>query len=105
MIPVDRCAEDCIEQWVLLLQACKFQVLYIPGKVHIADSLSSCLKMISVSTSSSDLAGEVEEHIMCFVAIGATLNTVTTREVERAASEDEEMEEVQQCSETGRWQN
>ena len=63
MIPVDRCAEDCIEQWVLLLQACKFQVLYIPGKVHIADSLSSCLKMISVSTSSSDLAGEVEEHI------------------------------------------
>ena len=104
MIPVDRCAEDCIEQWVLLLQACKFQVLYIPGKVHIADSLSRCLKMTSVSAPSSDPAGEVEEHI-CFVEIGAMLNAVTTREVERAANEDKEMEEVQHCSETGRWQN
>lgn len=90
-----------IERWVLRLQAYKFRVIYIPGKSNIADSLSRLLQTTS-STTSSELAKEAEEHVH-FVASNATPNAVTTKELEDASREDEELQEVRRCIDTGRW--
>ncbi|KAK7102592.1 hypothetical protein V1264_020788 [Littorina saxatilis] len=91
-----------IERWVLRLQAYTYNVIYIPGKENVADSLSRLLQ--SSTTSPSVLAEEAEAHVH-FIASSATPNAVTAEEIDQAASEDDELQAVRQCLETGRWEN
>lgn len=94
-----------VERWVLRLQAYNFRVIYIPGKANIADPLSRLLaKTTTPSTSEIDLAEVAEAHVH-FVATNAAPGALTAEEIDEASAEDEELEQVRNCIETGRWQN
>ncbi|KAL8624718.1 hypothetical protein ACOMHN_002413 [Nucella lapillus] len=47
---------------------------------------------------------EAEKHVH-FIAASATPGAVMTETIDQAAAEDEELETVRQCIETGHWQN
>ena len=81
------CAPKSIERWVLRIQPYNFKVKYKPGANNIADSLS---RLLSKNRGDSKHAKEAEEHVR-FVAILAKPNGITTREVEQASAEDEEL--------------
>ncbi|KAL5013851.1 hypothetical protein ScPMuIL_008121 [Solemya velum] len=89
-----------IHRWVLRLQSYKFKVVYIPGRDNIADSLSRLLepKEGNPQTSTDD-----SDNYIHFVAINATPNALTTKEIERASSEDEEISEIREIIETNQW--
>lgn len=79
-----------IERWVLRLQLYDLQVIHIAGKYNIADPLSRLLGDTARKTAHAHGA---EEYVR-FVAVQATPRALTTREVERASAEDEELSEV-----------
>ena len=89
-----------IEQWVLRMQPYNFKVIYKPGANNIADSLS---RLLSKSRGDSKHAKEAEEHVR-FVAILATPNGITTREVQQASAEDEELCEIGKCIDGTPWE-
>ena len=60
---------------------------YKPGAKNIADSLS---RLLSKNGGNSKHAMEGEEYVR-FVAIALTPKAMTTREVEEASAEDEEL--------------
>lgn len=82
-----------IERWVLRMQPYKFEVKYQPGPKNIADPLSRLVKKMETEAKQSSQA---EEYVR-FVAVSATPNAMTTREVEEASAEDEELLAVRQC--------
>ena len=90
-----------IERWILRLQPYKFQVKYLPGKQNIADPLSRLLQANEQAESSS--ARKVSDEFVRFVAVTATPQAMTTREIEEASSEDREFVELRQCIKDGSW--
>ena len=82
-----------IERWVLRMQPYKFKVKYQPGPKNIADSLS---RLVSSMESGSKRSSQAEEYVR-FVAVLATLSAMTTREVEEASGDNEELSAVRQC--------
>ncbi len=93
-----------VERWVLRMQPYTFTVRYVPGKANIADPLSRLQQPSVQGPKPTELGEEAEEYVR-FVAISATPRALTTREVERASAEDEELEEVRRCIETNKWDN
>jgi len=89
-----------VERWVLRLQPYQFRVVHVPGTKNIADPLSRLLKTDVLSK--SKLGDQAEEYVR-FVAISATPKAMTTREVERASADDDELQEVRECIDTGKW--
>ena len=89
-----------IERWILRLQPYKFQVKYLPGEQNIADPLSRLLHANRQAESSS--AHEVSDEFVRFVAVTATPQAMTTREIE-ASSEDRELMELRQHIKDGNW--
>jgi hypothetical protein len=89
-----------IERWVLRLKPYQFRVVYIPGPRNIADPLSRLLK---------DTTTEVHQHgaeeYVRFVAVNATPNALTTREVEEASAIDDELREVREAIKTGHFES
>jgi len=71
-----------IERWILRLQPYKFKVKYLPGELNIADPLSRLLHTNRQAESSS--AHEVSDEFVRFVAVTATPQAMTTREIEEA---------------------
>lgn len=86
------CARN--ERWVLRLQPYDF---HIPGKNNIADSLSRLLGETAVNESHTH---EVEEYVR-FVAVNATPNAMTRREVDEASATDEELRQVRNAIRSG----
>ena len=70
---------------------------HVPSSQNIADCLSRLTK-IPASTHT----GATEDPLR-MVAVNATPRAMTTREIERASAEDEELTEVCQCWKTGDW--
>ena len=66
---------------------------------NIADSLS---RLVGDNDVSSKPTPEAEEYVR-FVAVSATRNAMTTREVEEASAEDEELAEVRKCINGTSW--
>ncbi|KAK3717696.1 hypothetical protein QZH41_001100 [Actinostola sp. cb2023] len=91
-----------IERWVLRLQPYKFKVTYIPGKQNVADSLSRLTQMGEDRPSPEEIGAE---EFVRFVATTATPQAMTTREVEEASAEDEELCELRECIKAGQWKN
>ena len=89
-----------IERWVLRLQPHEFKVIRLPGKKNIADPLSRLLKVDMAQQ--SEFSKMAEEHVR-FVAINSTPNAMTTHDVERASSDDAELQQLRECIHTGRW--
>ena len=90
-----------IERWILRLQPYKFQVKYLPGEQNIADPLSRLLHGNGQAESSS--AHKVSDEFVRFVAVTATPQAMTTREIEEASSEDREFVELRQHIKEGNW--
>ncbi|KAK3733402.1 hypothetical protein QZH41_002706 [Actinostola sp. cb2023] len=91
-----------IERWVLRLQPYKFKVTYIPGKQNVADPLSRLTQMGEDRPSPEEIGAE---EFVRFVATTATPQAMTTREVEEASAEDEELCELRECIKAGQWKN
>ena len=53
-------------------------------------------------TQQSEFSKMAEEHVI-FVAINSNPNAMTTHEVERASSDDAELQQLRECIDTGRW--
>ena len=89
-----------IERWVLRLQSFDYRVKYISGTQNIADSLSSLVPKFVKSQNNND---DTEEYIRS-VTIAATPIAVTTREIERASENDDELSGVRKCIISGHWE-
>ena len=88
-----------IERWVLRMQPYKFKVIYQPGPKNIADLLS---RLVSREESGSKHSSQAEIYVR-FVAISATPTAMTTREVEEASAEDEELSAIRRCINGESW--
>ena len=71
-----------------------------PKKNNIADPLSRLLKVDMAQQ--SEFSKMAEEHVR-FVAINSTPKAMTTHDVERASSDDAELQQLRECIDTGRW--
>ena len=90
-----------IERWTLRLQPDKFKVKYLPGGQNIADPLSRLSQTGGpVKTS---LAHKISDDFVKFVAVTVTPKAMTTREIEEASAEDEELIELRACIDDGSW--
>ena len=82
-----------IERWILRMQPYKFTVRYQPGPKNIADPLS---RLVNSKETGNKHSSQADEYVR-FVAISATPSAMTTREVEEASADDEELSEVRKC--------
>ena len=87
-----------VERWVLHLMPFRYTVRHVPSGQNIADCLSRLIKIPAVSHCNT-----MAEEYVRMVAISATPSAMTTREIERASAEDEELTEVCKCWKTGDW--
>ena len=83
---------------MLRLMPFKYTVRHVPSGQNIADCLSRLIKIPASSHNSST----AEEYVR-MVAISATPCAMTTREIERASAEDEELTKVCKFWKTGDW--
>ena len=86
-----------VERWVLRLMPFKYTVRHVPSGQNIADCLS---RLTKIPASARD--GVTEEYVR-MVAVNATTQAMTTREIERESAEDVELTEVRRCWKTGDW--
>ena len=89
-----------IERWVLRLMPYRFTVKAIPGKVNIADYLSRLTHISKLRSS-----GQESDLFVKFIAVEATPKGITTRQIEEASREDEELSAVRQCISVNKWDN
>ena len=69
----------------------KKKKIHVPGKNNIADPLSRLLKVDMAQQ--SEFSKMTEEHVR-FVALNSTPKAMTTRDVERASSDDAELQQL-----------
>ena len=82
-----------IERWVLRRQPYKFKVRYQQGPKNIADTLS---RLVTDEDGGGKHSSQAEQFVR-FVAVSATPSAMTTREVEKASAEDEELSAIRKC--------
>lgn len=88
-----------IERWVLRMMPYKYKVVHIPGTKNIADALS---RLVKQSPPSDSLSKAAEDYVR-FIAVEATPDALTPKEVEIASAQDEVFAEVRECIATGDW--
>ena len=86
-----------IERWVLRVQPYAFKVRHIPGTQNIADPLS---RLLPDHNKSDQHEHEAETYVR-FVAVAATPQAITTREIEEASAEDEELCRIRNSVQAG----
>ena len=89
-----------IERWVLRLQQYDFSVIHRPGRENVADPLS---RLLNRKVEPDNQQWFPEEYVR-FVALGATPTALTTREIEEASADEEELREVRKPIATGRFE-
>ena len=89
-----------IERWVLRLQPYDFSVIHRPGRENIADALS---RLLHRKVEPDNHQRCTEEYVR-FVVVSATPTALTTREIEEASADDEELKEVRKAIVTGRFE-
>ena len=77
---------------------------YIPGKQNITDPLSRLSQLRETVQPSKPPPNDAEEFVK-FVAVSATPKAMTTREIERASAEDNELSELRRCITTNQWES
>ena len=93
-----QCAR--IERWVLRLQPYDFSVIHRPKRENIADSLSRLLRR---KVEGGNHQWCTEEYVR-FVAVSTTPTALTTRKIEEACADDEELREVRKAIAMGRFE-
>ena len=81
------------------MQPYKFKVRYQPGPKNIADALS---RLVTSEDGGSRHSSQAEQYVR-FVAVSATPSAMTTREVEKASAEDEELSAIRKCIDGESW--
>ena len=81
------------------MQPYKFTVRHQPGPKNIADPLS---RLVNSKETGNKHSSQADEYVR-FVAISATPSAMTTREVEEASADDEELSEVRKCINRKPW--
>ena len=89
-----------IERRVLILQAYDFSVIHRRGRKNIADPLS---RLLHERVEPHNHQRCTEEYVR-FVAVSARPTALTTREIEEASADDEELKEVRKAIVTGRFE-
>ena len=87
-----------VEKWVLRLMPFKYTVRHVPSGQNIPDCLS---RLAKIPTSSQ--CNDISEEYVRMLAISATPRAMTTKEIERASAEDEELTTIRKCWKTGDW--
>ena len=75
-------------------------MIHRPGREYIADPLSRLLHR----RVEPDNHQQCTEEYVRFVAVSATPTALTTREIEEASADDEEVKEVRKAIATGRFE-
>lgn len=89
-----------IERWVVRLQAYKAKVIFRPGKMNIADSLSR----LAITTSATGMTfDECVEHYVHWVASNATPVALKITEIEEASAADKSIQSVRIALDQGEW--
>ena len=88
-----------VERWTLRLQPYDFKIVYIPGQQNVADSLS---RLLPPHPSSVHHHG-ADEYVQ-FVTHAAVPNAMSLSEVEEATRQDDELTEVKQAIQSGRFE-
>ncbi|XP_054757939.2 uncharacterized protein K02A2.6-like [Lytechinus pictus] len=92
-----------IERWVTKLMSYTFSVKYLPGRQNIADILSRQPVMSQGDESRiSSLQRDADMYVR-WLAEEATPNALSTREVEEASKDDEELKLVRESLENNEW--
>ena len=87
-----------LERWVLRLQAFEVNVVYHPGSLNIADSLSRLKQSKSVDHGD-------DSDVAYFVAQSSVPCSLTARELEQASAQDVELAAVRKCVLSGEWRD
>ena len=88
-----------VERWVLRMQPYKFKVRYQPGPKNIADALS---RLVTSQDGGSRHSSQAQQYVR-FIAVSATPSAMTSREVEKASAEDEELSAIRKCIDEESW--
>ena len=76
-----------VERWMLRLQPYDVRVVHVPGAQNIADPLS---RLVDSKIGPTDNAHGADDYVR-FAAVSATPTAMSTREVEKASANDEEL--------------
>ncbi len=87
-----------IERWVLRLMPFKFKVHHVSSTQNIADCLSRLNKIPALPHEGEEL----EEYVRA-VAVIATPQAMSTREIERESATDEDLSVVRRCWRSDNW--
>lgn len=87
-----------VERWMLRLQPYKFKLQHVKGFDNIADSLSRL-----ISESNTEMETSNMEFYVHRVAVDATPQALTTREIEQESHSDSELMVVRECILSDRW--
>ena len=88
-----------VERWTLQLQPYDLKIVYIPGKQNVADSLS---RLLPADPNPSHHHG-ADDYVR-FVTHESVPNPMSLSEVEEATIQDEELTEVKQAIQSGRFE-
>lgn len=91
-----------IERWVMKLMSYSFTVVYQPGRYNIADILSRQPVKSQTEDAQSTLHQDAELYVR-WVAMEATPNALSTREVEEASKDDEELVMLRESMMKDQW--
>lgn len=86
------------ERWVLRMQAFRYNIVHVPGKVNIADPLSRLPETLKGETFDKQA-----EPILCSVAEVCKPGAVTMGEVIQASQDDEEVQNVKLALHSVKW--
>lgn len=87
------------ESWALRLQPYNFIVSRIPGEMNVADALSRLVKQSQPTRSFDEEADD--KHLLYLIDSGGI--EITWNEIECLSENDNELMEVRESIETGRW--
>lgn len=90
-----------IERWIMKLMPYNFTVRYAPGKGNIADALSRLVDT-RCDEGQTKLERDTESFVR-FVAREATPTALSTREIEEASKDDQELSDVRDCLNAKYW--
>ena len=87
-----------IERWVLHLQPFNYKVIYVPSRENIADSLSRLKKVPATRGYVHD-----KEYVRA-ITLQAAPAALRIEEIETVSFQDEELEVVRECLQSGDWE-
>lgn len=87
------------ERWVLRMQAFRYTIVHVPGKVNIADTFSRLPEI-----SKDETFDKQAEPILCSIAEVCKPGAVTMGEVIQCSKDDDEIQKVKEALHSDHWE-